>query len=714
MVGPPLAELKLARPFRTASDRSIWTVGAQGAGRIGGKAGGSSIQSPSRMLDDAYDEFCALEDRGELVDVERFCAEHPLIQSSLRRLIDAHLFLDQSPLLKARCEAEWPALGAQLADFKLLTQLGRGSFARVYLAEEALVGGRLVALKATPFATKEAHFLGRLAHPHIMPIYSICENEATGLTLICMPYRGAATAEDLRDAAFSPNARRKASSVADAARARCEFPPTEPEPAAKGPIPADFEEAIALLMTETLDALAHAHAHGIVHGDLKPSNLLLTPTGRALLIDFNLAAEGERPDEAIGGTLSYMAPERLILLAQKGAEPSAPTPASDIYSVGVLLHQLLTGKLPYAASSASLPLCKHAAGLLEQQRQAEVQGIGFPLVNEPGLRAIVQKALKREPQERFASAADMKAALEEWRSPRARVGRLVRRRFGLACAAALCWLGALALASWAIATAPNELELLLSTAQAQCSAGDSAAAARTLTEAIRLNRNDPDLLFARGRAYLHCGDLTLARTDFIDVGRLRKGDVKARACLAYTYCAASDNNNYGHAAELWREVIDKGLRTPVIFHNFGVCLSQLNRLDEARQMLDLAIQGDPGLACAYYARACMGVKRQKPESLWLAAADYERALALTENGVWHKNAGHNYLRLAETEPLLLDLAYRHFSEAVALGVDPHWIRSEIGVNPYRHDPAFDWALCAPVRPGARSPTPTPSFLDPLN
>lgn len=112
---------------------------------------------------------------------------------------------------------------------------------------------------------------------------------------------------------------------------------------------------LAGLLARVADGLAYLHAHGVVHGDLKPSNVLVDPDGRPRLIDLGLAWTGDRedtPPEGFRGTLGYAAPELL-----KGG---APSPSTDIYALGALAYQLVTGRLPFdapdPAAQAVLPL----------------------------------------------------------------------------------------------------------------------------------------------------------------------------------------------------------------------------------------------------------------------------------------------------------------------------------------------------------------------
>lgn len=256
----------------------------------------------------------------------------------------------------AHRDADFPRIGGRIGHFQLIDELGRGSFARVYLA---LQGGDLadrpVALKVTPIMGEESRTLARLQHAHIVPIYSVHDDEATGLRLICMPYFGGANlARVLQDAGtrtgntagltgrslvdvleragragperptlaplagepdeaepgehnrFSLGAslwvRRLGrvslwSSQEDRDENRPEGREDEPEPNRRFLSHASYVQAAAWIIARLAEALEHAHSRGVLHRDLKPSNILIAGDGTPMLLDFNLSAI--RPVDAI-------------------------------------------------------------------------------------------------------------------------------------------------------------------------------------------------------------------------------------------------------------------------------------------------------------------------------------------------------------------------------------------------------------------------------
>lgn len=177
----------------------------------------------------------------------------------------------------------------------------------------------------------------------------------------------------------------------------------------KVPLPVEFS---LLIMIETLRALDYAHRKrdeegrllGIVHRDVSPSNVLVSFEGEVKLCDFGIAramgAESQLPDEAIQGKAGYMSPE-----AARGETPDV---RSDVFAVGIILWELLSGRRLYKGAEGRAPP-------LELARQAEVPALperGHP--EEQRLHAIVTRALARDREQRHATARDMLRELEEY------------------------------------------------------------------------------------------------------------------------------------------------------------------------------------------------------------------------------------------------------------------------------------------------------------
>jgi serine/threonine-protein kinase len=354
---------------------------------------------------------------GRPADVERAAREHPDLADEIRTLWDAVLIAEQCArpgVAGAGTEAVSPPLNTvirnpdagpdeRFAAIELLDEIGRGGMGVVYRARDVYFD-RLVAVKrllrgdpASPgdlarFAA-EARAAGRLEHPHVVPVYAAYSHE--GQPYLVMRYvAGTTLARRLAD----------------------------------GPIPA--AEA-ARLLAPVARAVQHAHDQGVLHRDLKPSNILIDADGRPLVSDFGLAKRvGVAPGEvesltqsgAVLGTPGYMAPE------QAGAGRGPVGPAADVYALGAILYQMLTGRPPFLAATPLETL------LLVREQDPVPPRVLNPRA-DPDLEMVALKCLQKSPEQRYPGAAALADDLDAFlagepvsarsTSLRALVGRLL-------------------------------------------------------------------------------------------------------------------------------------------------------------------------------------------------------------------------------------------------------------------------------------------------
>jgi len=184
-------------------------------------------KAKSLVLDLALAEYEVRTAAGDPIAKGDYCDRFPAYRQSLSRLLEVHEFLDKCPQFAVNDATRWPAPGEEFLGFEIVEPLGRGGMARVFLARQPELGNRQVVIKVSRFASREAHTLGKLSHPSIMPVFSVERDDVAGWTVICMPLLGAATGVDLLDAAFADRVIRDAALIQRVARETRRVTPLE-------------------------------------------------------------------------------------------------------------------------------------------------------------------------------------------------------------------------------------------------------------------------------------------------------------------------------------------------------------------------------------------------------------------------------------------------------------------------------------------------------
>jgi serine/threonine protein kinase len=274
--------------------------------------------------------------------------------------------------------------GQMLGPYRIINQVGQGGMATVYKAYQPSMD-RNVAIKVLPGQLasstefrqrfqQEARIIAKLEHPHILPVFDYGESD--GVTYFVMRYLDAGTLS---------------------------------EKMVKGrPLPLG---EIDHLFTQLAEALSYAHGFGIIHRDLKPSNALIDSHGNVFLTDFGIAKllESASPrltqTDAIMGTPAYISPEQ--------ARADKVDQRSDIYSLGIILYEMVTGRVPFVAETPLAVILKHVSDSLPPPSSIKSD------VPE-AIEKVVLKSLAKHPGDRFATVAEFlaawKDALEEARS----------------------------------------------------------------------------------------------------------------------------------------------------------------------------------------------------------------------------------------------------------------------------------------------------------
>jgi serine/threonine protein kinase len=306
--------------------------------------------------------------------------------------------------------------GQTIDDFQVVAILGRGSFGVVYLAWQLSLG-REIALKVAPCLGSEGRTLARLDHPHIVRVHS--ESVREGLRFLCMQYvpsvELAHLLHQLRDKSTAWTGQDLLSVVDGSLPLAAGFDPEQlvDRQRLSG---LDHVSAVCWIVARLADAVGHAHRNGVLHRDLKPGNVLVSQYGRPMLVDFNLAdfsSEAARGSGVFGGTLPYMSPEHLDAFnSECDVDQSVVTQKSDIYSLGVLLFEMLTGELPFVTPPATLKPSERVGRMAAERRTPERVWSHPQLLAEPALLGVLQRCLSPEPTDRWATADELSRALD--------------------------------------------------------------------------------------------------------------------------------------------------------------------------------------------------------------------------------------------------------------------------------------------------------------
>jgi serine/threonine-protein kinase len=356
----------------------------------------SPDDTPCDRLDELLGDYLAALEQGTAPSRREFLAAHPEFAEELAEFLADEDRFDAAvaPLMgrssssgNSKTITVMPRTGQTLGSYELLEELGRGGMGVVYKARQKGVN-RLVALKMIgtgPWTTPadlqrfrlEAAAIAEMDHPHIVPLYEVGEEE--GQPFYSMKWvEGGSLASQIERFRSRPR------------------------------------EAVRLLLT-VARAVEHAHQHGILHRDLKPGNILIDSHGEPHVTDFGLAKKLEPPASNSGirtvpvaptlsgtalGTPSYMAPEQ-------ARNARAVTTAADVYSLGAILYEMLTGRPPFRRSTSMETLLD----VLEREPESPSKVCKDV---DRDLETICLKCLQKEPSNRYPSAAALADDLQRY------------------------------------------------------------------------------------------------------------------------------------------------------------------------------------------------------------------------------------------------------------------------------------------------------------
>ena len=452
-------------------------------------------------------------------------------------------------------------VGKRLGDFEIVRELGRGGMGIVYEAQQLSLNRR-VALKVmnaplglTPQGVlrfrREAEAAAKLHHTNIVPVYASGDEAGVpyyAMELIDGPSLDRVIRQLRHGAAETPSPTGTASTGPFS-----EGNSSTPTPGHSSHLSTDSQyfDRVARLCAGVADGLEHAHKNGVIHRDMKPSNLLVATDGRLTINDFGLARVLEQPGMTITGefvgTPAYMSPEQITA----GRTPLDHR--TDIYSLGATLYEMLTLHPPFAGKGRDQVLAQimHKEPKLPRRVNAKI-----PV----DLETICLKALEKDPDRRYQSAGDMAEDLRRYLNRFAivarRVGPIGRLRKWVKRHPALAFslTGAILLAGLAGGLAyryhlldeqrqadqrrhdqevrKEKLRAALDKALLLAMGGDFDAAAAEIAEAERLGVSEGELFLIRGQVAMHHGDIASATDNIKRAVELLPESVAAHSIYA--------------------------------------------------------------------------------------------------------------------------------------------------------------------------------------
>ncbi len=594
-----------------------------------------------RFLDDVLDKALVSLEEGRTVDIEILAAARPHLRDAVAAAVK---LAEQTAVGRA-------PVAPTIAGFRIVGELGSGGMGTVYLARQERLGGRQVALKVLPPAAAvsgrsrerflaEARAIARLRHPNIVAIHDVIDDGRT-LAYAMERVEGLSLAERIR-----------------------RHGPLEPLAACR-------------LGIAVARALGAVHDAGLVHRDVKPSNVLLREDGTPLLSDFGLVRETDTTVTQAGhfaGTAPYSAPEQLR------GEVEAIDVRSDVYSLGVTLYHCLTGRLPFPGASPAATLRAIESGLALPLRRADPK---LPR----DLDTVVATAIALDPAHRYQSAGELADDLERVlqlqpiRARRAallaRATKLLRRNRRVVVAAIT---GAVAVLSITVAAAivatwiPGRIREGLAQARRELlnPLHGELIYVEVMGAASGFSRqmNVPSVLESYERALAHYEAVPwVARlhSDWRDVARERQTVALARAVLARGHSLDELNGPLERRAPLtWKTAaawIDAGGVLPIESGELAADATDLRFLG----LLGF-LCGDAGLCNRAWSQGRLDLAAEPDPlvdaslgQLYLASGEYGRAFARLER------------------------AWRAFPEAGYLAVDLASAAIEVGDFDYARD-----------------------------
>lgn len=594
------------------------------------------------------------------IDPAKFCEKFGSYRHSVLKVIQVHDYFAANPsALPRHRPLPQPPEDGRIGPYRVLRKIGEGGLANVYLAED-VHADRQIVLKLSHHGFEEASILGPLEASDTQQIISrvlFLEPLGGGGSALGMPFVGLATLQNVLDYVYRKGASRPISSEAllEATRSKIKTGDRAPgnlrlhdEIAGRS-----WESAIVNLGRRLAQGLAFLHENRVHHRDLKPSNVLLRWDGRPIILDFNLAEDLWDDEPQTGGTLLYMAPEQiqssLALVEPKGLLDDR----ADLYSLGVILYQLLTGVHPFDLSRNSRS--EHEAFDVVVNRLLGLQRTGARSLLElrpdlnPRLARLVDRMLAFDPAMRPRSAkeiAEQFQTIATLASPR-RWSGLQRVVTVLAASVTIVLFAGAVSRMQGVGDGTKSLSAYVaSEEQPQVTDPEE-----TLNALLRRNPRDADALSQRGERRMRAGELGSALLDFESAKRIRP-DGRASLLLAQCLMLAGKLDDAITEAD---RAEDLGERSAALYCTRAWCKYQwigipnptkqqiLERFDSVKRDAAAAKSVDSkcGAASYIFALACLAQYDNSQKWEYQIAADAAMKIAIEQcrpGGTLYRNA----------------------------------------------------------------------------
>ena len=380
---------------------------------------------PSDLL---YEEFHIRRRSGDRVQVAEYIERFPEQETEIRRLLRVDEDFQTTALVTRRARQVLDELhvGEAIGDFELLRVLGAGTFGKVFLAHQKSMQ-RMVALKVSLNTGREHQTLAQFDHEHIVRVYDQRVEEDRQIRLLYMQYHPGGTLQEVVQRVRDLEEQKRHGGIVETLiREALESRGEDSERLlidGRGAAEISWPEFVCWLGARLATGLEHAHQRGTLHRDVKPANVLLSRTGTPKLADFNISFCENLADAApaayFGGSLAYMSPEQLEACHPvMDCSPESLDARSDLFSLGVVLWELLTGLRPYVDEppSGSWPVTIENMLKLRRYGLTEEALAALPANCPPSIVRVLTRCLDPEPARRWQDCGELARQLDACRN----------------------------------------------------------------------------------------------------------------------------------------------------------------------------------------------------------------------------------------------------------------------------------------------------------